>query len=81
MKTKQCFYVEREKIHMKWLKKLLDKLFDRNKQNLLDSPKSADSIQSEKNIFISELKRQVNPEADERNGYKIAPQYRLKDGK
>lgn len=66
---------------MKWLKKLLDKLFDRNKQNLLDSPKSADSIQSEKNIFISELKRQVNPEADERNGYKIAPQYRLKDGK
>lgn len=58
---------------MNWLKSILDKLFNKNKPKLLESSKI------EKKDFISELKRQTNPEADMRNGYKIAPIYKLKD--
>jgi len=58
---------------MNWLKSILNKFFNKAKPKLLESPKI------EKKDFISALKRQANPEADPRNGYKIAPIYRLKD--
>jgi len=65
---------------MKWLKNLLNKLFNKNKQKLLESPAILESPKIQENNFIFELQRQANPEADLGNGYKIAPQYRLEDG-
>jgi len=62
------------------LEKILNKikmLFIKNSIQQIEASKVLET--KKENDFLIMLKRQANPEADDRNGYRIKPNIRLKD--
>lgn len=64
---------------MEWIKKLIKKIFKRNQIKLIEAPKVVDNKENARNNFIVMLKQTADLERDDRNGYKIAPNLKLKD--
>ena len=64
---------------MIWLRKILEKIFLKNKRKLLEEPKVSSLLKDNKNDFLLDLKKQAEVEQDEGNGYKIIRNIRLKD--
>lgn len=65
---------------MQWLKKLINILFKRRKIKLIEESK--DIVHRKENVrdnFVSMLKNTVDLERDDRNGYKIIRNFKLKD--
>lgn len=64
---------------MNWIKELIERLFFRNKIKMIEAPKNVENIDYSRNDFIMNLKRQVEVEQDDGNGYKIITNLRLED--
>jgi len=65
---------------MKWLKKLIRKLFGIKKVKLIEEPKVIDYKQENaRNNFVATIKQTADLERDDRNGYKIIKRMKLKD--
>lgn len=64
---------------MNWIKDLIERLFLKNKIKMIEAPKIYNNIENNRNDFIVSIKRQVNIEQDDRNGYKIISNLRLED--
>lgn len=56
---------------MEWLKKIIRKIFKKDNAKLLESPKSINYAEEKRNEFVINLKKQVEVEKDDGNGYKI----------
>lgn len=65
---------------MEWLIKLIKKLFSKRKIKLIEAPKTT-IYQEEKNRnnFVVMIKQTADLECDDRNGYKIIKDVKLKD--
>lgn len=61
---------------MNWLRKIIDKIFNKNKVKLLEEPKK---IEDKPNTFILELRQTANLEVDDGNGYGIIKRKSLKE--
>ena len=64
---------------MKWIKRIIEKLFRKNKVILIEAPKQIDNTEELKNNFKVMIKQTADLERDDGNGYKIAPKIRLED--
>jgi hypothetical protein len=64
---------------MELLKKVFKKIFKISEIKVIESPKIINDLQYTKNDFMIDLKQQSNLEYDNRNGYKIIPNLKLKD--
>lgn len=62
---------------MKWLKKIIRKLFKKNEIKLIEQPK--EYINECRNNFKLQLKKEADLERNDENGYKIIPDMNLKD--
>jgi len=62
---------------MKWLKKIIRKLFKKNEIKLIEQPK--EYIKECRNNFKLQLKKEADLEKNDENGYKIIPDMNLKD--
>lgn len=67
------------KLFMKWIKRLLQKLFKKNQTKLIAEPKNIKQLDNTRNDFVFNLIRSADLERDDGNGYKIIPNTRLKD--
>lgn len=56
---------------MEWLKKIIRKIFKKDNSKLLEPPKSINYAEEKRNEFVINLKKQVEVEKDDGNGYKI----------
>lgn len=56
---------------MEWLKKIIRKIFKKDNAKLLEPPKSINYAEEKRNEFVINLKKQVEVEKDDGNGYKI----------
>lgn len=61
---------------MKWLKKLLKMLFNKNEIKFIEMPSNPENT---RNNFLLNLRKNTDLERDDRNGYRIIPNIRLKD--
>ena len=61
---------------MEWLKKIIQKLLKKNEIKLIEQHKDIEKL---KNDFILDLRQYADFECDDRNGYKIIQNIRLKD--
>lgn len=67
---------------MKWLKSFFKKIFSKSKSNYLPEPQhqqQLSDLNSQKQNFIVQLKSITDFERDDRNGYRIKPNLKLKD--
>ncbi len=64
---------------MEWLKKLIRKLLKKDEIKLIEMPKEKETIKAVGNNFKLKLKQSADPERDDRNGYKIIKNIRLRD--
>lgn len=64
---------------MKWLIKIIQKLFKKDKIKLIEEPKNIQKTKEQRNDFILDLVQNADSERDDRNGYKIIPNIQLKD--
>ena len=64
---------------IEWLEKLFKKIFFKNKMKLLEEPKVIKKLEDIKNDFFVKLKRQVELEVDDGNGYKLIQNIKLED--
>lgn len=64
---------------MNWIKKLIERLFFKNKIKMIEAPKIFNNIQNNRNEFIFFIKRQADIEQDDGNGYRIIQNLRLED--
>lgn len=64
---------------MNWIKKLIERLFFKNKIKMIEAPKIFNNIQNNRNEFIFSIKRQADIEQDDGNGYRIIQNLRLED--
>ena len=62
---------------MKWLKKIIRKLFKKNEIKLIEQPN--EYINEFRNNFKLQLKKEADLERNDENGYKIIPDMNLKD--
>lgn len=62
---------------MKWLKKIIRKLFKKKEIKLIEQPK--EYINECRNNFKLQLKKEADLERNDENGYKIIPDMNLKD--
>lgn len=64
---------------MKWLKNLINKIFNRKDIKLIESNSKLNERQDEKDKFLIGLKKEADVERDDRNGYNISKELNLKD--
>lgn len=64
---------------MEWIKRIIRKIFKINNTKLLEQPKIINHTEEKRNEFIINLKRQVEIEQDDGNGYKIIQNIRLEN--
>lgn len=65
---------------MEWLMHLIKKIFNKKEIKLIEAPKSIiNEKEEEKNDFVIMLKQTADLERDDRNGYKIIKNLKLKD--
>lgn len=65
---------------MEWLVNLIKKLFKKSNIKLIEAPKANSYNQeSARNNFLVTLKQTADLEYDDRNGYKIIKNLKLKD--
>jgi hypothetical protein len=64
---------------MEWIRKILKKIFHKDKVKLIGTQKNVENKKEIKNDFQVMLKQNSNLEYDDRNGYKIIPKMKLKD--
>lgn len=65
---------------MEWLVKLIKKLFSKRKIKLIEAPKTTDDKNKKiRNNFVVMIKQTADLECDDRNGYKIIKNIKLKD--
>lgn len=64
---------------MEWIKELIKKIFRKKQIKLIEAPKLVDNKENARNNFIVMLKQTADLERNDGNGYKIAPNLKLKD--
>lgn len=65
---------------MEWLMHLIKKIFNKKEIKLIEAPKSIiNEKEEEKNDFVIMLKQTADLERDDRNGYRIIKNLKLKD--
>lgn len=64
---------------MKWLIKIIQKLFKKDKIKLIEELKNIQKTKEQRNDFILDLVQNADSERDDKNGYKIIPNIQLKD--
>ena len=64
---------------MKWLKRFLDKLFNKKEAKCIEAPKEENKTEEVKKDFRIMLKQTADLEQNDGNGYKIMPKLNLKD--
>lgn len=65
---------------MEWLVNLIRKMFSKRKTKLIEEPKTTINKEEKiKNNFVIMLKQTADLECDDRNGYKIIKNFKLKD--
>lgn len=64
---------------MELLKRIFQKLFKKNEIKLIDKPKNIEKSEVTRNDFILSLRQDADLERDDRNGYRIIPNIKLKD--
>ena len=64
---------------MKWLKRLLEKIFKNRKIKYIEFPREENKTEETKSDFRIMLKQTADLEQNDGNGYKIMPKLNLKD--
>lgn len=64
---------------MEWLKRIIKRLFKKEKIKLIEEPKNIKKLRNTRENFVLSLVQNADLERDDGNGYKINSNVRLKD--
>ena len=64
---------------MEWLKRIINKLFKKEKIKLIEEPKNIKKMGNTRENFVLNLVQNADLERNDGNGYKINSNVRLKD--
>jgi len=64
---------------MEWLKRIIKRLFKKEKIKLIEEPKNIKKLGNTRENFVLSLVQNADLERDDGNGYKINSNVRLKD--